>query len=57
MDEIIPAQNVVESRIYRIRDSSNAQYDLAKLYGVPVYRFNEAIKRNYKRFPIDLCSD
>src|SRR5882672_9138429 len=27
--------------------------DLAKLYGVPTFRFNEAIKRNRHRFPDD----
>src|SRR5215471_14247918 len=28
-------------------------YDLAKIYGVPTFRFNEAIKRNRHRFPAD----
>ena len=27
--------------------------DLAKIYGVPTFRFNEAIKRNRNRFPDD----
>ena len=27
--------------------------DLAKLYGVPTHRLNEAVKRNDKRFPVD----
>jgi hypothetical protein len=27
--------------------------DLAELYGVPTYRLNEAVKRNYTRFPED----
>lgn len=27
--------------------------DLAKIYGVPTFRFNEAIKRNRNRFPAD----
>jgi hypothetical protein len=27
--------------------------DLAKIYGVPTFRFNEAIKRNRRRFPPD----
>jgi hypothetical protein len=27
--------------------------DLAKIYGVPTFRFNEAIKRNRQRFPED----
>ena len=27
--------------------------DLAQIYGVPTFRFNEAIKRNQHRFPAD----
>jgi len=27
--------------------------DLAKIYGIPTFRFNEAIKRNRHRFPAD----
>ena len=27
--------------------------DLAALYGVPTFRFNEAVKRNRRRFPDD----
>jgi hypothetical protein len=27
--------------------------DLAKIYGVPTFRFNEAVKRNRQRFPED----
>src|SRR6266478_813316 len=27
--------------------------DLARLYGVPTYRLNEAVKRNSRRFPED----
>ncbi len=29
--------------------------DLARLYGVPTYRFNEAVKRNRRRFPADFA--
>ena len=29
--------------------------DLARLYGVPTYRFNEAFKRNRRRFPSDFA--
>jgi len=28
-------------------------YDLARIFGVPTFRFNEAIKRNRDRFPDD----
>ena len=27
--------------------------DLARIYGIPVFRFNEAVKRNADRFPED----
>jgi hypothetical protein len=27
--------------------------DLARIYGIPTFRFNEAIKRNRDRFPDD----
>ena len=27
--------------------------DLARVYGVPTFRFNEAVKRNLERFPAD----
>ncbi len=27
--------------------------DLARIYGVPTFRFNEAVKRNRNRFPGD----
>ena len=29
--------------------------DLAELYGVPTFRFNEAFKRNRERFPLDFA--
>lgn len=29
--------------------------DVAKLYGVPTKRLNEAVRRNQKRFPHDFC--
>lgn len=31
--------------------------DLARLYDVPTYRFNEAFKRNRRRFPETLLSN
>jgi ORF6N domain len=30
-------------------------FDLAALYGVETKVFNQAVKRNINRFPIDLC--
>ncbi len=28
-------------------------FDLARIFGVPTFRFNEAVKRNRERFPSD----
>jgi len=40
--------------IHRIRGQRvMLDSDLARLYGVPTFRFNEAIKRNGNRFPLD----
>src|ERR1700722_16874461 len=44
----------VERRIYLIRGQKvMLDSDLAELYQVPTFRLNEAVKRNYKRFPSD----
>lgn len=41
-------------RIHTIRKAKVVlDSDLAKLYGVPTFRFNEAVKRNASRFPND----
>jgi phage regulator Rha-like protein len=45
---------VVESRILFLRDHRVIlDSDLAQLYGVPVGRLNEQVKRNRERFPAD----
>ena len=42
----------IESLIPNIRNQKVIlDADLAELYGVPTYRFNEAFKRNRQRFP------
>ena len=44
----------VESRILVLRDQKVIlDSDLAELYGVPVKRLNEQVKRNQERFPSD----
>ena len=44
----------VQTRIYRIRGQQvMLGQDLAELYGVPVKRLSEAVKRNIRRFPVD----
>ena len=44
----------IENCIYLIRGQKVLlSNDLAKLYGVPVKRLNEAVKRNLERFPPD----
>jgi ORF6N domain len=53
MKELI-LQEVVERRILVIRGQKvMLDRDLAGLYGVPVKRLNEQVKRNLKRFPDD----
>src|SRR5256885_16915509 len=45
---------IIEQRIYTIRGVRVIlDADLAALYGVPTFRFNETIKRNKNRFPPD----
>lgn len=49
---VLPEQ--IENKIYLIRGKKVIlDSDLATLYGVPTFRFNEAVKRNKKRFPDD----
>ena len=53
-NNIIPIE-VITERIFEIRgEKVMIDADLAKLYGVPTKRLNEAVKRNSKRFPKDL---
>ena len=53
MDLVLNEYNIV-SKIYFIRgDKVMLDTDLAKLYNIPTYRLNEAVKRNLKRFPSD----
>ena len=48
---------LVESRILTVRGQRvMLDSDLAKLYGVPTHRFNEAVKRHRDRFPDDFAS-
>lgn len=44
----------IAARIHWIRgEKVMLAHDLAKLYGVPTFRLNEAVKRNLDRFPED----
>ena len=53
MANIIPV-DVITEKIFEIRGQKvMIDADLAKLYGVPTKRLNEAVKRNKKRFPED----
>lgn len=48
------SQEIIEREIYLIRGLRvMLSADLARLYGVPVKRLNEQVKRNIKRFPND----
>lgn len=55
MQEITTTTNIdIKSKIYTIRDKQvMLDKDLAELYGVETKVFNQAIKRNIKRFPKD----
>jgi len=47
-------QRDLSSRIVTVRGRRVIlDRDLATIYGVPTYRFNEAVKRNRRRFPAD----
>lgn len=53
MSQLVPSE-VIEQRILLIRSQKVlVDRDLAKMYGVPTRRLNEAVKRNIKRFPSD----
>ena len=44
----------IDSLIRKIRGQRVIlDFDLARVFGVPTFRFNEAVKRNRKRFPPD----
>jgi phage regulator Rha-like protein len=55
MPKGVPAPAIaVESRILFLRHQRVIlDADIAKLYGVPVKRLNEQVKRNHQRFPSD----
>jgi len=47
-------QKIIEEKIYLVRGQKvMLDRDLAGLYGVPIKRLNEQVKRNKKRFPED----
>jgi hypothetical protein len=51
--QLVPVE-LIENKIYLIRGQKVIlDKDLAQLYGVATFRFNEAVKRNLKRFPDD----
>ena len=46
----------VDSVIHHVRSQRVIlDADLARIYGVQTFRFNEAVKRNQTRFPEDFC--
>jgi hypothetical protein len=52
----LPVQIAPQDVITRIRGHAVIlDADLAALYGVPVKRLNEQVRRNQKRFPEDFC--
>jgi len=56
-DAILPDE-AIAARIHWIRGHKVMMaHDLAKLYGIPTFRLNEAVKRNSARFPADFMFD
>src|SRR5437588_9830513 len=53
---LVVSKDQIDSMIRSIRGQRvMLDSDLAKIYGVPTFRFNEAIKRNCERFPKDFA--
>ncbi|MFH1352153.1 MAG: ORF6N domain-containing protein [bacterium] len=53
MSDLVPVE-IIANKIFLIRGQKvMLDRDLAKLYGVPTKVFNQAVKRNIRRFPED----
>ena len=50
---LVPVEQIERSIIFVRGQRVMLDADLAKLYGVGTKVFNQAIKRNFKRFPSD----
>lgn len=55
MRDLIPHEQIERSILLLRGQKIILDADLARLYGVPTYRFNEAFKRNRHRFPNDFA--
>ncbi len=55
MRDLIPHEQIERSILLLRGQKVILDADLAALYGVPTYRFNEAFKRNRHRFPDDFA--
>ncbi len=54
--KIMKPKKPIETLILSVRSQKVIlDADLAELYGIPTYRFNEAFKRNRQRFPDDFA--
>jgi len=54
MSELVPVRQPFAERILMVRGQRvMLDADLAELYGVPTRRFNEQVKRNIARFPVE----
>lgn len=53
-DELVAEEDAIAQRIFVIRGQRVLlDADLAAMYGVPTKRFNEQVRRNAARFPVD----
>jgi hypothetical protein len=52
---VVPEQRVFDAIISLHEKRVILDADLARFYGVPTHRLNEAVSRNAERFPSDFC--
>jgi hypothetical protein len=53
MRDLIPHEHIERSILLVRGEKVILDTSLARIYGVPTFRFNEAVKRNRRRFPRD----
>ena len=51
--DLLPLETVTQRIVLLRGQKVLLDSDLAALYGVPTKRFNEQVKRNLERFPVD----
>jgi len=49
----VPVEHIAQKKYFIRGQKVMLEHELSKLYSIPAFRFNEAVKRNLKRFPVD----